>query len=286
MPAGKTSSPPPSRPRTIEIVTRGVKKPSPIATTTLIGLRALDPFLQYQILAHGLGAGILARLGLSTIPLSATIITGTGIRLIDRLGLPLERLILLGMAVGSAAEQIMWATYLSQEQLPMESAFLVSACNTFCNSINSLLLIASATSAALSTWPFTISLVGGRRRTRISLPVAAGALLYVAGMALEKVAEFQRKQFKDRAENKGRLCREGLWAWARHINYGGHTLWRAGYALAAGGWIAGAAAASLQAWFFARNGMVSLDYYMSRRYKDQWGRYKEDVPWRLLPGVF
>lgn len=283
--AGKNGSPPPYKPSpSRDIVARGVKKPSPLGTATFIGLRALDPVLQYHILAHGLGTSFLASLGLSTVPLSAAVVTRTGLKLIDRLGLPLERLVLLGLAVGSAAKQMFWVTYTSQEEWPAKSAVVVSAYNSFCNSVNSLLLLTTATSAALSTKPCTIPVPG--TRSRLSVPVVLGALLFTVGMLLEAGSELQRKRFKDNPENKGKLCREGLWTWARHINYGGYTMWRAGYALASGGWIAGGVVAVLQGWFFTQGGMTSLDYYMSRKYKDQWGRYKEDVSWKLLPGVF
>lgn len=268
-----------------DLIHRGVKQPSPAGTATFVGLRALDPFLQHQLLAQGLGASFLAKLGLTTIPLSAAVVTRTGIKLIDRLGLPLERLLLIGMSVGSATKQIFWLTYLSEEEFPTSSALAVSAYNTVCNSINSLLFLAAATSAARSTKPFTLPRPGSPD-SRLALPVALGALLYVVGMVLETGSEYQRKKFKQDPAHKGKLCRTGLWSWARHINYGGYTLWRTGYALAAGGWIAGGVVALLQAGNFASSGTVSLDSYMSMKYKDQWGRYKEDVPWKLLPGVY
>lgn len=267
-----------------DIIARGVKQSNVVGTTTFIGLRALDPVLQYQILCHGLGSSFLAKLGLSTIPLSAAVVTRTGIKLIDQLGLPLERLLLLGMAIGSAAKQIFWLTYTSEEEFPVTSSVYVSAYNTLCNSINSLLFLTAATCAARWTKPFTVPVPG--TRSQLSLPVALGVIFYVVGIALETGSEIQRKRFKDDPAHKGKLCREGLWSWARHINYGGYTLWRTGYALASGGWVAGAVVAALQSSWFARGGMVSLDNYMSRRYKDQWGRYKEVVQWKLLPGIY
>ncbi|CAN8102715.1 unnamed protein product [Discula destructiva] len=275
--------PPPKKPPR-DLVSRGIKRPSPLGTTTFIGLRALDPVLQYHILAHGLGASFLAKLGLATVPLSAAVVTRTGLKLVDRLGLPLERLLLLGMAIGSAAKQIFWLAYLSEEEFPPTSAVAVAAYNTLCNSVNSLLILAAATSATRSTRPFTVPVPGSQ--ARLTLPVVLGALLYAVGIALETGSEIQRKQFKQEPANKGKLCRVGLWSWARHINYGGYTLWRTGYALAAGGWVCGAVVAVLQAVNFARGGTVSLDFYMSKRYKDQWGRYKEEVPWKLLPGIY
>lgn len=276
-------SPPPRKPNK-DIIARGVKQPSAVGTATFIGLRALDPVVQYQILCHGLGSSFLAKLGLSTIPLSAAVVTRTGVKLIDQLGLPLERLLLLGMAIGSASKQIFWLTYTSEEEFPATSAVIVSAYNTIANSVNSLLFLTAATCAARWTKPFTVPVPG--TQTRLSLPVALGTLLYVVGMVLEAGSEIQRKRFKADPAHKGKLCREGLWSWARHINYGGYTLWRTGYALASGGWIAGVVVAVLQSFFFMRGGMVSLDNYMSRKYKDQWGRYKEDVQWKLLPGIY
>lgn len=274
--------PPRKLPR--DLIARGVKKPSPLGTTTFVGLRSLDPLLQYQILARGLGATFLARLGIPAIPLSAAVVTRTGIKLIDRLGLPLERLLLLGMAIGSAAKQIFWVTYTSEEEFTPSSSVTVSAFNTAMNSINSLLLLIAATSAARSTKPFTVPVPG--LQARLSLPVVVGALLYAVGLALETGSELQRKAFKKDPSHKGKLCREGLWSWARHINYGGYTLWRTGYALAAGGWAAGVVVALMMTANFLRGGVVSLDFYMSMRYKDQWGRYKEDVQWKLLPGIY
>lgn len=282
--SNKSHSPPPYR--KADLIVRGVKKPSPLGTATFIGLRSLDPVLQYHILAaHGLGTTLLTHLGLSTAPLTPAIVIRTGWRILDTAlaRLPLERAILLLMAIGSTVKHSFWISAVAEEEWPVRNAVMVSIYNTFCNSVNALLLLSAATSATLSTRPCTVP-VGGNRR--VSAPVALGALLFVIGNILEAGSEWQRKQFKANPENKGKLCREGMWAWARHINYGGYTMWRAGYALAGGGWVAGGVMATLQAFAFTRTGMVSLDHYMSRKYKDQWGRYKEDVRWRLLPGVF
>jgi len=118
------------------------------------------------------------------------------------------------------------------------------------------------------------------------LPIAIGSVLYAIGLFLETGSEVQRKAFKDKPENAGKICDEGLWRWARHINYGGYALWRAGYALAAGGWSAGLVMALVQGYHFANIGITNLDYYMSNRYSGQWAKYKQDVKWLLLPGIY
>jgi protein-S-isoprenylcysteine O-methyltransferase Ste14 len=66
-------------------------------------------------------------------------------------------------------------------------------------------------------------------------PAAAGALaLYVAGSYLNTASEWQRKSWKDRPENKGRLYTVGLFRYAMHINYFGDELLFTGYALLTG----------------------------------------------------
>lgn len=281
-------TPPPPPPK--DLIARGVKRPSPLGTAAFISLRALDPLVQYQLLARGLGARVLARLGLATLPPGPdAALLRTGVPRLDRLGLSHERLLLLGMAAGAAAKHIFWRAYVAEEQFPARAAVAVAGVTTLLNGLNSLLLLAAATSAAAvgRGAPRGGAVSGARERApRVALPVAVGALLYVVGIALETGAEVQRKRFKADPANKGRLCRVGLWSWARHINYGGYVLWRMGYTMAAGGWVLGLVMGLLQAFSFVKGGTVSLDYYMSGKYKDQWGRYKEEVRWKLLPGLY
>ena len=46
-----------------------------------------------------------------------------------------------------------------------------------------------------------------------------GALILLAGIAGEALADAQLKRFRDRPANKGRVCDHGLWRWSRHPNY-------------------------------------------------------------------
>jgi steroid 5-alpha reductase family enzyme len=46
-----------------------------------------------------------------------------------------------------------------------------------------------------------------------------GALILLAGIAGEAVADAQLKGFRGRAANHGRVCDVGLWRWSRHPNY-------------------------------------------------------------------
>jgi steroid 5-alpha reductase family enzyme len=46
-----------------------------------------------------------------------------------------------------------------------------------------------------------------------------GALILVAGIAGEALADAQLKRFRKQEANKGRVCDAGLWRWSRHPNY-------------------------------------------------------------------
>ncbi|KAI9903408.1 hypothetical protein N3K66_002760 [Trichothecium roseum] len=271
----------------LDLITRGVKGPSPAGTLSFISLRAADPFLQYQILASGWGAAALSRAGISTIsssaassallPSAATAVTNTGIALVDRLRLPLPHLLLLGMSVGAAAKQIYWVAAVSHEAFPASAALTVAGFNTAVNTLAALLLLAAPTSAALSA-PFP--------GTSLPYPCVVGPALYAVGLALGAASEVQRRDFKESPAGRGKVMRAGLWSRARHVNYGGYALWRAGYALAGGGVVAGLAAGLFQAWDFAVRAVPVLDEYCGKRYGEDWASFKRDVRWILLPGIY
>lgn len=227
----------------------GIKRPSPKGTATFIGLRSLDPLLQYGILARGVGSGLLSTIGLTQLPAGLATSTGT---LLDRLGLSPYRLILLSMAVGTSAKQIFWLTYLSNEEFPPSSAVAVSAYNTFWNSVNDLLFTTTLASASLSSghafpqWPLIV-----------------GTLAYVSGMSIEVVAELQRKKWKE--QNPGKVCNSGLWKYARHINYLGYALVRSGYACAAAGFGFGAFMAAFSLCDFNVRCIPGMDEYCTNR---------------------
>ncbi|MEA3641426.1 MAG: DUF1295 domain-containing protein [Lamprobacter sp.] len=53
-----------------------------------------------------------------------------------------------------------------------------------------------------------------------------GILVWMAGFAIEALADAQKQAFRQDPANKGRFIHSGLWAWSRHPNYFGEiTLW-------------------------------------------------------------
>lgn len=228
-----------------------MKRPNQLGSSLFVGLRALDPLLQYGILSHQIGGGLLAKLGLSQLPIGLATNTGT---IIDRLGLSPYRLILLAMATGSAAKQIYWLLCTAEEEFPPSAAIPVVIYNSVFNSINSLAFTCTLSSASLSnneTFPQT--------------PLIVGTVLYVAGLVMETFGEIQRRNFKRDPKNKGKLCKEGLWSVVRHVNYTGYSMWRGGYSMAAGGWVWGTVVLGGLLADFNFRAIPVLDQYCSRR---------------------
>lgn len=254
-----------------DLIARGDYTPTPAGKATFFILRAVEPLLQYSILAHGLGTSLFHRMGLRTLPPGLP--TNTGIALIDGLGLSPYRLVLLGMSVGAAVKQNIWVTALSGEPMPVGGAIGVGIFNAVFNTISTYAFLLGATSASTETnFPQPALIIG--------------STLYVVGLATELVAEVQRKRFKSDPKNKGKAYTGGLWQFARHINYGGYTLWRAGYAITGGGYTLGALVGAFFFWDFTQRAIPVLNEYCEKRYGTVWEQFKKDTPYQLIPYVY
>ena len=92
-----------------------------------------------------------------------------------------------------------------------------------------------------------------------------GVGMYAVGMLTEVISEFQRKAFKADPANKGKPYGGGLFSLATNINYGGYTVWRAGYAITAAGLPWGAVVGGWFFYDFATRGVPVLDQYCTER---------------------
>lgn len=271
-----------------KLILRGIKQSSPLGTGLFLGLRSLDPVLQYGLLAKGIAASAIHKLGGKTLAQGPPVVTNT---FLDRLALSPYRLILLGMAAGSAIKQNYWLVGICQEEFPPLSAIEVSVFNTVFNSVNSLLFTCSMTSASVNGEHFP------------QTPLLVGSSLYLVGIFTETFSEWQRLQFKKNPANKGKVYTGGLFRFARHINYAGYTLWRAGYALAAGGWTWGAIVGAFFSYNFITDGIPELNRYCQERvsrpsfrrrvsanhnsqYGEQWQNYRKQTPYKLFPYIY
>ncbi|RJE22944.1 hypothetical protein PHISCL_04713 [Aspergillus sclerotialis] len=233
---------------------RGNHNHSAAGTAIFIGLRPLSPIAQYQNLYRGWGPWLLSKIGASTIsPMLSTP------------GASLSRHLLLAMSTGVTAKHIYWVLALNHEYFNPPIASLVGIGHLIFDTVASLLFLSPKTSALL-TGPY-ISIPG--TGSALSVPITLGTAMFTIGLLMETVAEAQRKQFKSNPENTGKIYTKGLWALARHVNYGGYTLWSAGYMLAAGGWAAGLFVMALLTLDFYYRPIPGLDRYMTEKYGEQ-----------------
>ncbi len=78
----------------------------------------------------------------------------------------------------------------------------------------------------LLTVACALAIITGQEREPFGVLAAIGAGIWVAGFAIEVVADRQKSAFTQDPANKGRFITTGLWAWSRHPNYFGEiTLW-------------------------------------------------------------
>lgn len=128
----------------------------------------------------------------------------------------------------------------------------------------------------------------------VSSPAAAawdawatlGLAVWIAGFAIEAVADRQKSRFRADPTHRGRFIRHGLWAWSRHPNYFGEiTLWT-GIALMAtpamSGWQwLGWASPLFVFWLLTRVSGIPM---LEQRADDTWGgdadyeAYKASTP--------
>ncbi|KAK5111315.1 hypothetical protein LTR62_005155 [Meristemomyces frigidus] len=254
--------------RSKDNIARGIKKNDPVGTATFIVLRVADPFLQYAILGHGLANGLIKKLGGTILAPGPPVITNT---MADRLGLSPYRSILLAMSVSSTIKQMFHLTAIMQERVSPQYGLAIGLGSAVADTINSLLFSTAQTSASVNGEQFP------------QTPLVVGSSFFALGLVLEWYSEVQRHAYKKDPANKGKVYQAGLFGLSRHVNYFGYMLWRTGFALAAGGWIWGAANAVLTTYQFSRSGIPVLEHYMRDRYGTQYDVYQKKVPYKFVP---
>lgn len=229
---------------------RSDKESHPIPRLVFSIVRALDPYFQSLLIFHGFGHQFLSQFGLTTVPAGA------------------KGKVLVAMAAGCALKQIINMVYILETKINYSAAIGICIYNTVLNSIASISAIYYGPSIDLGNLQY------------------AGITLFTTGILAELISELQRKRFKDRPENQGKLYTGGLFSLARHINYGGYTLWRTGIALTSGNYWWAALQFSFHLWYFTNKGIPDVAGYCSKRYGDEWKKFERDVPNTLLPYIW
>ena len=141
--------------------------------------------------------------------------------------------------------------------MPAGSAVVIALVNTVLNGLNSSLAVWTLTSVNPSA--STVS------ELFKSPYIAAGVALYLIGIVTEVVSEIQRRNFKRDERNKGKPYAGGLFSLARHINYTGYSLWRAGFALVAAGPAWAVVIGGWSVYDFSTRAIPVLDRYCTGR---------------------
>lgn len=118
------------------------------------------------------------------------------------------------------------------------------------------------------------------------IEIAAG-ILWLIAIAGEAAADAQLEHFKHRAENKGRVCRDGLWRFSRHPNYFFEWLIWVSFALFAssspGGFIAWICPAAIMFFLFKVTGIPATEAQALRTKGDDYSDYQRTTnaffPW-------
>lgn len=116
------------------------------------------------------------------------------------------------------------------------------------------------------------------------------AAVFVLSIAGETVADRQLERFRSRPESRGRVCREGLWAWSRHPNYFFEWLHWFAYVLVAlgapGGWITVLAPAAMLFLLLRVTGVPPTEARALESRGEEYRRYQREVsalvplPWK------
>ena len=170
--------------------------------------------------------------------------------------------ILSAMALGATAKHLVYTLYISEQEITPVFGLMVGGVNIAVNTLNTMLSLWTLTSAAPQMTTQSASLTDV---ITSSPTLMLGLGLYAVGMITEFASEVDRKRFKDKPENKGKPYGGGLWSWATNINYGGFTLWRAGYAISAAGLPWGAFVGAFFFYDFTSRAIPSMDKYLTER---------------------
>lgn len=232
------------------------KGPSPLGTWLFTLLRLADLPLQYYFLTSGLGTSLIQRLGGTPVAIPTTSTTSV-------LGLSPYYSLVFSLAIGSAAKQIFWVLAINDNNFDAPFATGVAAYNTILNSLNSLLSLWLATSNHPAN---TFGSMGDLLTlSPVTSSVPLGVLLYTVGIWIEWWCEVQRKAFKRDPANKGKPYSGGLFSLATNINYGGYTLWRAGYSIVCAGLPWGVFVFGFLAYDFINRAIPLLEGHCERR---------------------
>ena len=138
----------------------------------------------------------------------------------------------------------------------------------------------------LLTVACALAIITGIERRSIGWVGIVGIAVWVAGFAIEVVADRQKSAFKRDPANAGRFISTGLWAWSRHPNYFGEIVLWTGIAIIALPVLSGWRWVTLISPVFVTllltrvSGIPMLEARAEKRWGDEedYQRYSRDTP--------
>ncbi len=106
-------------------------------------------------------------------------------------------------------------------------------------------------------------------------------VLFLTGIILHFVCEYQRHIFKNNPGNRGKLLTHGLWKFSRHFNYFSDLLWVSGYALSTHNWWSLTIIIALFLFFYFLNIPIQ-ERHLESKYGEQFEAYKKQTK-SLIP---
>jgi steroid 5-alpha reductase family enzyme len=132
---------------------------------------------------------------------------------------------------------------------------------------------------ALFALPFAT--VATRAQDPAAWQCAAAGLVWMLAVGGESAADFQLSRFRADAANRGRVCRDGLWAWSRHPNYFFEWLhWFAYLLLALGSprwWLALSGPLLMLLFLYRLSGIPWTEAQSLRSRGEEYRRYQREV---------
>ena len=137
---------------------------------------------------------------------------------------------------------------------------------------------------ALAFYNIGFSITGGFQTAPVDIFDILPIGLFFFGSYLNSYSEYQRKKFKENPVNKGKIYTEGLFKFARHINYFGDFVWISGFALMTRNiWSVIMPLLCIISFVFFN--IPSLDKYLKKKYGEDYFVWAKNTK-KLIPFIY
>jgi len=137
---------------------------------------------------------------------------------------------------------------------------------------------------ACAAYQIGFVLLGGWQSEPLNVLDFLGVLLFIIGSYFNTYSEIQRKRFKNDPNNKGKLYTQGLFQYARHINYFGDVCWVTGWAIITHNLWAGIIPIMLTLGFIFFF-IPELSNYLEKKYGDNYQDWSKNTK-KLIPFIY